>query len=863
MGIVLIFGCMKYYFRIMMIAIAAIASFSCAKEITPEIEDEIEEEVIRDGFKLYADVDSDLTKTVLSGTSILWGENDAVKAFGDNVYTSTNIERTNGNKTAEFTFGPLEDGDDVLYALYPADNAGGTDYDNMTITIPSEQVATADSFDPAAMAAIGEIDGDYKIAFKNIGALLSIVINNDDIASVELSATEESGDSMTGTAAVEMDGAGNITTVTDGLSTRVKLIGGLNNGETYYFVIYPGTYSNLRIVVTDTDGAIAVYRNKTQFTVERNENWKIAELTIPDEKWVSATVETSFFYESFDGFTGNANNVGGNDGQWGSINPSGTKSFDNDGWEITSPGGADRCLKTGSNNSVGVAKTPAFTGIGAGSKNVTLSFKAARWSGDGGDLTLSIEGGGSLGQTAFTMGNGDWANLSTTITGATSSTKVTFTPAKRMFLDEVKVTGLVSRDDTPNHYTVTYDGNGATSGSTPTDANDYDDQTNFIVTVADVGTLVKAGYTFTGWNTAADGSGISYAEGASFIINSNVTLYAQWEAIVYTITKNIHAHGTYSVKSSGVEVSSAIIGTALTFEAAEPDPGYSFSEFTVSYTDNGTPKTSHFKTNPKSYTMPASDIEITLVLNDVTAYDVTLMYNGSVHRVVQVSEGASILSAISSIGSTLSPPSEKSFLGWSTSSDPASVNLITASTLATNNITLYAVFGAAAKYVLVESNLANWVGDYLIAYNDETFMDGSLPGGTSSGQVGYASTSVDPETALSLDKKEVTAEWGDLHYLSIEAVSEGYVLKTHSSTNPYIYRSTNSNGLDATSNQSTAANYKITITFTSASDIKLSCSSGPTLRYNTSNNIFRYYKSAGQSAVYLYKKQLGETIVTW
>jgi hypothetical protein len=30
------------------------------------------------------------------------------------------------------------------------------------------------------------------------------------------------------------------------------------------------------------------------------------------------------------------------------------------------------------------------------------------------------------------------------------------------------------------------------------------------------GSLAKTGYTFSGWNTAADGSGTSYAEGASY-----------------------------------------------------------------------------------------------------------------------------------------------------------------------------------------------------------------------------------------------------------------------------------------------------------------------------------------------------------
>jgi uncharacterized repeat protein (TIGR02543 family) len=78
-------------------------------------------------------------------------------------------------------------------------------------------------------------------------------------------------------------------------------------------------------------------------------------------------------------------------------------------------------------------------------------------------------------------------------------------------------------------YTLTYNGNGSTSGVVPTDATayPYDDT----VTVAAAGTMSRSGYDFAGWNTAANGTGTSYAAGASFRILSNTTLYAQWTPI--------------------------------------------------------------------------------------------------------------------------------------------------------------------------------------------------------------------------------------------------------------------------------------------------------------------------------------------
>ena len=73
-------------------------------------------------------------------------------------------------------------------------------------------------------------------------------------------------------------------------------------------------------------------------------------------------------------------------------------------------------------------------------------------------------------------------------------------------------------------YTVTYDGNGADSGKT-TDLTAY--ATGAKATVKE-NNYTRGGYTFTGWNTKADGSGDSYKAGEQITMNNNVVLYAQW-----------------------------------------------------------------------------------------------------------------------------------------------------------------------------------------------------------------------------------------------------------------------------------------------------------------------------------------------
>ncbi|MEZ5256618.1 MAG: InlB B-repeat-containing protein, partial [Ilumatobacteraceae bacterium] len=71
--------------------------------------------------------------------------------------------------------------------------------------------------------------------------------------------------------------------------------------------------------------------------------------------------------------------------------------------------------------------------------------------------------------------------------------------------------------------TVTFDANGG-SGSM---AN----QTSTSQASLSANAFTRSGYTFSGWNTAADGSGTSYAEGGTYPFSSNTTLFAQWTAL--------------------------------------------------------------------------------------------------------------------------------------------------------------------------------------------------------------------------------------------------------------------------------------------------------------------------------------------
>jgi uncharacterized repeat protein (TIGR02543 family) len=92
----------------------------------------------------------------------------------------------------------------------------------------------------------------------------------------------------------------------------------------------------------------------------------------------------------------------------------------------------------------------------------------------------------------------------------------------------------------PSTYVVAYNGNGSTSGTVPSDANNPYSAGATVTVLGNIGGLAKSGHTFAGWNTAANGNGTSYNPGSTFAINANTTLYAQWtpSGATYTVAYN-------------------------------------------------------------------------------------------------------------------------------------------------------------------------------------------------------------------------------------------------------------------------------------------------------------------------------------
>lgn len=174
------------------------------------------------------------------------------------------------------------------------------------------------------------------------------------------------------------------------------------------------------------------YISKVEFLDVASTNWKDKETPVPP------VTDVLFFYESFDGNSGD----GGNDGKWSGITGTPTAIYDIKGWSAKNSYGANACVRFGTGNKLGSITSPA---LGITSNFATLSFNAAAWnsSSEENTLTLSVSAPATIDVKSVTLTKGVWREYTCVISGADANTTVTLSAAQssnnRFFLDEVYV----------------------------------------------------------------------------------------------------------------------------------------------------------------------------------------------------------------------------------------------------------------------------------------------------------------------------------------------------------------------------------------------------------------------------------------
>ncbi len=300
---------------------------------------------------------------------------------------------------------------------------------------------------------------------------------------------------------------------------------------------------------------------------------------------------------------------------------------------------------------------------------------------------------------------------------AEDGTGTDYTPGQQIEIETAGLT-LYAKWQKPS-YSVTYDGNGHTSGQIPTQGT-YDAGSQVVVS-ANTGSLARIGYAFSGWNTAADGSGTSYNPGESLIIAADIKLYAVWQTLTrVTYHGNGHTSGQVPVDSTVYTVGENV--TLLANTGSLTREGYTFSGWNTAADGSGAGWTVG-----STVAMPAEGLVLYARWRSDTLYQVNFLGNGS--------DGGEVPSVLSYLeGSTVTVPgntggltnSGKTFMAWNTAADGSGMEYAANSTfiMPAANVNLYAQWqefaggdgSSNSPYLIANAAQLNRVRNHLEAY---------------------------------------------------------------------------------------------------------------------------------------------------
>ena len=344
--------------------------------------------------------------------------------------------------------------------------------------------------------------------------------------------------------------------------------------------------------------------------------------------------------------------------------------------------------------------------------NMTLF---AKWVADSYIITYNANGatGGSVpaAQTkthgidlAVSANTGSLVHTGYTFAGWNTKSDGTGTDYAAGYAYSINATATLYAKWTADTYSVTYNGNGATSGIVPTQQTKYHGVD--LIVVANTGNLVRTGYTFAGWNTQANGSGTDYAAGALYTGNAAATLYAKWTADTYSVTYNANGATGGTVPSNQVKIHDVGL-TLATNSGGLVRTGYTFVGWNTLANGNGTDYAAG-----SSFTSNAD----TTFYAKWTADTYAIVYNangatGGAVPTAQTKTHGIDLTVSANTGSLVR--TGYIFSGWNTQANGSGTDYPVGSSLTINaSTTLY----------------AKWTADtYSVTYDDNGATGGTVP----------------------------------------------------------------------------------------------------------------------------------------
>lgn len=228
-----------------------------------------------------------------------------------------------------------------------------------------------------------------------------------------------------------------------------------------------------------------------------------------------------------------------------------------------------------------------------------------------------------------------------------------------------------------NTYTVSYNGNGHTSGSTANSTHTYG-----VAKALTINGYVKTGHTFLGWSTSSTATTATYTNGQSVVnltatSGANIVLYAVWRANTYTITYNANGGSGAPSATSYTYATSGTVNLSTTIPTRT---GYTFLGWSL-----GSSAEEPSYTAGQAWNRSNANNYILYAVWKANTYTVTFNPNGgspSSTKTVTYDSTYGTLPTVTRTG--------YSFAGWFTATSGGTQILSTTKVSITSNQTLYA-----------------------------------------------------------------------------------------------------------------------------------------------------------------------------
>lgn len=215
------------------------------------------------------------TRTYVSGTDVLWSQDDAIAVYGGDATEPETFTLTNGAGTASAVFSGEIEQATCYGAVYPYGAVTACELSpsnaSFTVTIPNEQTATPGSFGPGENVSVAFTTNESLI-FRNVCGYMGVYVTDNDVTSLTIS---DSNKNLTGSVKVNCNEQGITSTTRESGFKNVTLTGPLNAGNTYYIPVIPGTYERVSVRFLHTDGKTTTFTSNAFIEVERTKRSNI------------------------------------------------------------------------------------------------------------------------------------------------------------------------------------------------------------------------------------------------------------------------------------------------------------------------------------------------------------------------------------------------------------------------------------------------------------------------------------------------------------------------------------------------------------------------------------------------------------